>query len=189
MQVYADKASKAMHDIRSENAMLRERLQASTAHQAADAAAGQQLQSQLARAQEGKLQLEAQQAGRAEQLADVKGKLAGVQAQLEAAHTGREAQQTQQQELVALREQLAVVQQERDAAAEVQHQAAAQAALLRSRSVPAWPCCQQAVRLRLPALTGSTGWVHMPCLEAGVGHRQRQRPWLPHFISPGCQQR
>ena len=189
MQVYADKASKAMHDIRLENATLRERLQASTAHQAADTAACQQLQGQLARAQEGMLQLEAQQAGHAEQLADVTGQLAGVQVQLEAGRTGREAQQAQQQELLALREQLAVVQTERNAAAELQQQAASQIALLRSRSVSAGPCCQQAWRLHLPALTGSTGWVHVPCLEAVVGHRQQQRPWLPHFTCPSCQQR
>ena len=146
-----------MHDIRTENASLRERLQASTAHQAADTAACQQLQGQLAKAQEAQLQLEAQQAGRAEQLADVTGQLAEVQVQLEAAHTGREVQQAQQQELVALREQLAVVQQERNAAAELQHQAATQVALLRSRSVPARPCWGPALRLHLPALSGSTG--------------------------------
>eukprot|EP00891_Asterochloris_glomerata_P008067 jgi/Astpho2/8067/Aster-03014 len=92
-------------------------------------------QGQLARAQEGMLQLEAQQAGHAEQLADVTGQLAGVQVQLEAGRTGREAQQAQQQELLALREQLAVVQTERNAAAELQQQAASQIALLRSREV------------------------------------------------------
>ena len=143
MQVYADKASKAMHDIRTENALLRERLQASTAHQAADTAECQQL--------------EAQQAGRAEQLADVTGQLAELQVQLEAAHTGREAQQAQQQELVALREQLAVIQQERTAAAELQHLAAAQVALLRSRSVPACPCCGQGCHPP-PALAVSKGF-------------------------------
>ena len=189
MQVYADKASKAMHDICSENAMLRERLQASTAHHAADAAACQQLQGQLAKAQEGMMQLKAQHATCEEQLASVTGQLAEVQVQLEATRTGREAQQAQQQELVALREQLAGVQQEKEAAAGLQHQAAAQAALLRSRSVPACPNCQQALRVTLPALTGGTGWVPSACLEAGVGHRQRQRPWLPHFTDPGCQHR
>ena len=189
VQVYADKASKAMHEIRLENATLRERLQASAAHQAADTAACQQLQDQLAGAQETQLQLEAQLAGRAQQMADVTGQLAEVQVQLEAAHPGREAQQAVQQEVAALREQLTVVQQERHAAAELQHQAAGQAALLRSRSVPACPCCQQALRLDLPALTGSTDWVHSPCWEAGVGHQPRQRPRLPHFTGPGCQQR